>query len=402
MATFAIEEIRCACAGSVEAVSPCGQKNSTFQQHPCQENKRMVDLATVGRLLAGIVLLFGNAYFVTIEFAMTRVRQFSESEFQGSRGLERAWDMTERLEIFLSGCQLGITICSVGLGVVAEPALTAVLDPAVSALGLQSLSGTGSNGHTALAAVTSLGVINLLHLTVGEQAPTYLGIERSKQVAKYGAPILYWWTRVFSPVIRLADWTAKSLLSVIGVTITRSWAEEEMEGEKPGTRQELLSQMGSILTEMDLPTDRKEEILNAAAIDHVHAGDIMVDREDIVAVSTERSVEANLETIRSNSYTRFPLVGESVDDIIGTIYLMSLIRSIDDLREGATDFSDIAMSPMTVPPDIPVSELIDEFQAADQEIAFVVESDRTVGLVTATDAFEAITGELRDPMDKAA
>jgi CBS domain containing-hemolysin-like protein len=79
----------------------------------------MVDLATVGRLLGGVVLLLGNGYFVGIEFAMTRVRQFPESEFVGAgRGLERAWEMTEKLEIYLSGCQVGITVCSVGLGVV--------------------------------------------------------------------------------------------------------------------------------------------------------------------------------------------------------------------------------------------------------------------------------------------
>jgi CBS domain containing-hemolysin-like protein len=76
----------------------------------------MVDFATALRLVSGIVLLLSNGFFVTTEFALTRVRQFSEDEFQGG-GLERAWEMTERLEIYLSGCQVGITISSVGLGV---------------------------------------------------------------------------------------------------------------------------------------------------------------------------------------------------------------------------------------------------------------------------------------------
>jgi CBS domain containing-hemolysin-like protein len=87
-----------------------------------------VSLATWFRLFGGVGLLLGNGFFVTTEFAMTRVRQFQEGEFlDHGRGLERAWNMTERLEIFLSGCQVGITICSVGLGVVAEPAVTAVI-----------------------------------------------------------------------------------------------------------------------------------------------------------------------------------------------------------------------------------------------------------------------------------
>lgn len=359
----------------------------------------MVDIGTIGRLTAGLILLLGNGYFVTIEFAMTRVRQFTRDEFQGSRGLERAWEMTERLEIFLSGCQLGITICSVGLGVVAEPALAAVVDPLVTALGLEGILGSGGGGHTALAALTSLAIINLLHLTIGEQAPTYLGIERSKQVAKYGAPILYWWTRIFSPIIRLADWTAKALLSLFGVEMTRSWAEEEIE-EGADTRQGLINQMGSTMANMGIPADRREEIINAVAIDHIHASDLMVDRDAITTVSTAESFERNLETIRSHPHTRFPLIGESIDDVVGTIYLPAVVQSQEALERKESELADIASPALTVAPDIPISELIDTFQEADQEIALVIEEGRTVGVITATDAFEAIAGELEDPLDR--
>ncbi|ESP89938.1 CNNM domain-containing protein [Candidatus Halobonum tyrrellensis] len=364
----------------------------------------MVDIATLGQLFAGVVLLLGNGYFVTIEFAMTRVRQFDEAEFQGSRGLERAWEMTERLEIFLSGCQLGITICSVGLGFVAEPALAAVLDPVLRSIGVAGLLGPGSGGHAALAVALALVIINLLHLTVGEQAPTYLGIERSKQVAKFGAPILYWWTRVFSPVIRLADWLAKAILSAFGVEMTRSWAEEEMEDEEGSvtSRGELMNQMGGVLANLDVSEERRDEITNAIAIDRIHAADIMIAREDIVALSTERSVAENSETIRANAYTRFPLVGSDLDDLVGVVYLPAFVRSREALEADEIDFSDIASPPMTVRPDIPISDLIDEFQDADQEAAFVVEDGRTVGLITATDAFEEVLGEVEDPLDRGA
>ncbi|WP_158056600.1 CNNM domain-containing protein [Halorussus halophilus] len=363
----------------------------------------MVDIATAGRLVAGMVLLLGNGYFVTIEFAMTRVRQFAEEEFQGSRGLERAWEMTERLEIYLSGCQLGITVCSVGLGVVAEPALAAVLDPAISALGLDGLLGGGSEGgHTALATVSALGIINLLHLTVGEQAPTYLGIERTKFVTKYGAPILYWWTRILSPIIRLADWVAKRLLSLFGVTITRSWAEEELEDETPeaDTRGELLSQMGDVLGNMDLPAERRREVINALAIDRIEAADIMVQRDEVVPVSTRATTEENFETIRETPHTRFPLVGAGLDDPIGTIYVPALVRDEEKLDSGEYDFEDVASPLLTVAPDIPVSDLIDTYQDEQQELALVVEDGETLGLVTATDAFEAIAGEIEDPLDE--
>jgi len=185
----------------------------------------MVTALTAARLIGGVLLLLGNGFFVTTEFAMTRVRQFSREEFTGHPGLERAWEMTERLEIFLSGCQVGITVCSVGLGVVAEPAVTAAVDPLFRAAGFSA----GAEGHTAVSVVIAFALIDLLHVIVGEQAPTYLGVERSKFVAKHGSRPLHWWTRVFYPVIAIADRFAKRLLSLLGVTISRAWAEDEVE-----------------------------------------------------------------------------------------------------------------------------------------------------------------------------
>lgn len=177
-----------------------------------------ISLATWLRLFGGVALLLGNSFFVTTEFAMTRVRQFEAEAFLGDgRGLERAWNMTKRLEIFLTGCQVGITICSVGLGVVAEPAVTAVLDPLLGAVGVTD------GGHTALSVLLALAVVNLMHVIVGEQAPTYLGIERAKFVAGYGSGPLYVWTKLMYPVIIAADWVAKALLGLFGVEISRSW-----------------------------------------------------------------------------------------------------------------------------------------------------------------------------------
>lgn len=373
----------------------------------------MVDVVTVARLFAGLVLLLGNGYFVTIEFAMTRVRQFDRSEFVGvgSSGLERAWDMTERLEIYLSGCQLGITVCSVGLGVVAEPAVATVFAPVFEAVGLAS----GGAGHGTLSVILALAVINLLHVVVGEQAPTYLGIERTKVIAKYGAPILYWWTRVLGPVIQLADWIAKRLLAGFGVTITRSWADEELEeGEGPESRADVMRRMGGTLTRMGLTEERRDEVINALAIDHIEVRDIMVEPEDIVAVRTTDSPAENFDRMEGTPHTRFPLIGESLDDVRGTVYVPALLDAIDELRAGETTFEAVAAPPLLVDADLAVSELIDRFQDEQQELAMVVARDsqnvaheadaaasdvEVIGLVTATDAFEEITGELEDPLD---
>ncbi|EFW92468.1 hypothetical protein ZOD2009_09173 [Haladaptatus paucihalophilus DX253] len=358
----------------------------------------MVDLLTVLHLLGGVFLLLMNAYFVVTEFAMTRVRQFDESEFEDSKGLQRAWDMTDRLEIYLSGCQVGITIASVGLGVVAEPAVVAVFHPVIEAVGL------GGGSTEALSAILALAVINLLHVIVGEQAPTYLGIERTKFAARYGSGILYWWTKLMSPVIILADKTAKSLLSLFGVEIERSWTEaEESDGDerKIVSRADLHREMGDVLSAVEgLPEEREEEILAALQIERVPVRDIVIPREDIVALSTDDPIEENVERMEKNPLVRFPLIDGSLDEFRGIVYAPTVIERYDELTSGEVSLTDIAHDPMTVAGDTSVADAIDLFQAQNQELALVLDGQDVIGLVTATDAFEAVLGELEDPMDR--
>lgn len=355
----------------------------------------MVALATLARVGGGLVLLFGNAYFVTIEFAMTRVRQFTEGEFQGTGGLERAWEMTDRLEIFLSGCQLGITICSVGLGVVAEPALASLLTPVVE------LTGVGSH---ALAAIVALAIINLLHVVVGEQAPTYLGIERTRAVAGYGSAPLYYWTKLMSPVIVLADRAAKWLLSLFGVEITRSWTEAETdeEGREVSSRGDARREMGDILSQAGLDEEREEEVIAALDIDTIPVRDIMVPREEIVALSTADDLEENLRRVRNEPHTRFPLVGETLSEFVGIVYAPPLLGRERELRDGSLTWEEVATEPLTVDAELAVSDLVDRFQERQHELALVTEGGEVVGMVTATDAFEAMMGELEDPYDEQA
>ncbi|QOS11157.1 DUF21/CBS domain protein [Haloferax gibbonsii] len=364
----------------------------------------MVGVETALRLGGGLVLLLANAFFVVSEFAMTRVPQFDESAFEGSRGLELAWEMTERLEVYLSGCQVGITIASVGLGVVAEPAVAATFDAV--------LGGGSAGSHTSLSVGLALVVINLSHVVLGEQVPTYLGVERSRTVAKYTAPVLYGWTKLMYPVIVVADWLAKRLLSLVGVEITRSWQEAEIDEEEDGdgsagegprlSRGEVRSQMGDILAQGSLPEDRREEVLNALRIGELPVRDVMVPADRVVALSVDASTDESLERIRANpQHSRFPLVGDSLDDVRGVVYAPTVLSNIDRLQSGDRRLEDIAAPPLSVLSDLSVSDLIDRFQAENQELAMVrdPEGGSVVGLVTASDAFESITGQLYDPLD---
>lgn len=348
---------------------------------------------TAIRLVAGAAFLLGNAFFVGTEFALTRVRQFSRDEFSGSPDLQRAWDLTDRLEVYLSGCQLGITICSIGLGIVAEPALAALIGPVLGWVGV-----TGPAVHAAGFAL-AFAIINVFHLVIGEQAPTYLGVERARGVARRVAPVIAGWTRLMWPVIWLADRAAKGVLGLFGVEVTRSWTREG-EGEKAVGRAELRQEMGDVLARGGLSADRRREVLAALAIGETPVRDVMVPRDDVVALSVRDGAPSILETLRAHPYTRYPLVGADLDDPVGTVYAPAVLGRVHELGAGDLDLREVASDPLVVDADTPVSEVIDALQAAAEELALVVDDGRVVGLVTATDALEAIVGDLEDPLDE--
>lgn len=359
----------------------------------------MSGLELFARLTAGAFLMLANAFFVATEFALTRIPQFEKSEFQDHPGLRRAWEMTERLEIYLTGCQLGITTTSILLGIVAEPAVTALLEPVIGFLSL------GSRTTSVVSIVVAVVLINLIHKIWGEQAPTYLGVEKPKAIARIAAPIHYWWTMATYPFILFGDGIAKKTLKLFGVTITRSWTDAESENEEfanVGSRTELKRRMANLLRTQGLPVERRQEVMNALTIGERPVREIMIPREEVVALSTQNSLEENLQLATDRPHSRFPLVNRTLDDVVGTIYAPTLLRDWDTIRDGTTSLEDVAAPPVVVPATATISQLIDYFQEREQELALVEENDAIVGLITITDAFEAIAGDVKDPLDGSA
>ncbi|MCT9097800.1 hemolysin family protein [Haloarchaeobius sp. HME9146] len=341
------------------------------------------------RLFAGALLILANGFFVAIEFALTRARQFTESEFvDGDSRLERAWEMTNDLELYLTTCQVGITASSIAVGIVAEPALAAIFEPLFGGTPLARI-GAG--------ALIAYLIINLIHLTHGEQTPTYLGVERSRLVCRYGAAPLYWFYVVISPLIKLGDWVAKLTLRLFGIEMSGAWLEAEEDVIE--SRSQLRNRLSSLLQRGDIDGERHDEVLSALDAGTMQIQDVMVPESEVAFLSTEVSPEENLRRLSETQHTRYPLIGDTPEDVKGIVYVPRVIENIDALRDGEMTFADIAAPPMTVSADTSVSDAIDRFQAENQELAVVLADGEVVGLVTATDALEAVMGELEDPLD---
>ncbi|WP_411963908.1 CNNM domain-containing protein [Haloferax sp. YSMS24] len=341
------------------------------------------------RLFAGALLILANGFFVAIEFALTRARQFTEDEFvDGDSKLERAWEMTNDLELYLTTCQVGITASSIAVGIVAEPALAAIFEPLFGGTPLARI-GAG--------ALIAYFIINLIHLTHGEQTPTYLGVERSRLVCRYGATPLHWFYVAISPLIKLGDWVAKWTLRLFGIEMSGAWLEAEQDAIE--SRSQLRNRMSSLLQRGEIEGERHDEVLNALEAGTIEVRDVMVSESAVVFLSTEVSVEENLERVSETPHTRYPLIGATPEDVAGIVYVPQVVDKMDALRDGDATFEDIAAPPMTMSAETSVSDAIDRFQAERQELALVLSDGDVVGLLTATDALEAVMGELEDPLD---
>ena len=357
----------------------------------------MQSLEIALRLLAGVALILANGFFVAIEFALTRARQFTESVFvgDGDPALQRAWDMTDDLEIYLTSCQVGITASSIAVGIVAEPALAAIFEPLFAE---SRLAGVG------LGALIAFGIINLVHLTHGEQTPTYLGVERSRFVCRYGAAPLYWFAKSISTLISLGDRVAKWTLGLFGVTMSGAWLEAEEDVIE--TRADLRKKLGTVLEAGNLPEERREEVLAALNAGDQQVRDVMVPLDDVVALSTAADDETNAHRVSETPHTRYPLVGDGFEELLGIIYVPELLRATSESDGGellgGVDLEAIAAPPVTMSADTSVSDAIDRFQAESQELAVVLEDGEVRGLLTVTDALEAVVGDIRDPMDEQA
>jgi len=348
------------------------------------------------RLIAGALLILANAFFVATEFALTRIPQFDRDATEDSAGMRRAWKITERLEIYLTGCQLGITTSSILLGIVAEPAMTALVAPIMAVIGL------GGQVASVTAVVLAVVLINLVHKIWGEQAPTYLGVEKPKAIARLAAPALHGWTMATYPFILFGDGLAKRTLGLFGVTIDRSWTDTEVDGAaegRVGSRTELTQRIAELLRAQDVPDERRGEVLRAFHIGELEIREVMVPREDVVVLSTANTPEENLQIAADHAHSRFPLVEASLDRVLGTIYVPLLLRHWDALRAGEVTLDELAAPAVTMGANCTVSDFIDRLQERDQELALIEDDGRIVGLMTITDAFEVIAGEVRDPLD---
>src|ERR1043166_1630610 len=340
-------------------------------------------------LLLALAFIIANGYFVAPEFAIIKVRPTQRAELaaEGSSRAKMARRITKRLDSFLSATQLGVTLASLALGWVGEPAFAELIQPFFSRYGPFS----ASIAHS-IAATLAFVVITTLHITFGELGPKYIAIGKPLGTALWTSHGLRVFYIIAFPAIWFLNKSSNLVLRAIGV---RPATEMEVTHSQEELRLILArSEKAGILSE-----ENREIIEGVFQFSKRTARQIMVPRTDVAVLSTTKSIEENLEQIWTTRHTRYPLCDGTLDQTIGLIHVKDLLLA--QLRGPGRPLADLKRDVLFVPENSTVEALLSQFIESKTHMAIVLdEYGGASGIVSLENITEELFGQIQDEFDR--
>ncbi|CAN5246405.1 MAG: HlyC/CorC family transporter [Euzebyales bacterium] len=340
-------------------------------------------------LAIAIVLLALNGFFVAAEFALlaSRRSKLEQLAAEGSKAAASAARGLKELSLMLAGAQLGITMASFGLGAIAEPAVAAGIEAALSGVAI-----TDAIRH-AIAFTIALSIVVFLHMVVGEMAPKSWAITHPEGSALLLARPFRAFTLVFRPFIQLLNALANGVVRLCGV-------EPQDERAMVHNAGDLVLLLNESHLRGHLPDQQRELLHRALELSGLDAESAMVPRRDIVAVSVDADVEA-LERIASETgRSRLPVYEGELDQIRGMLHVKDLL-GVDGPDRASTTAATLARPALVTPESRLVEDLMVEMREQRQHVALVVDEYGTVtGLVALEDLLEELIGDFEDESDR--
>lgn len=339
-------------------------------------------------MLAALLLVGLNAFFVAAEFSLVKVRKTRLAELSetGSSQAEVALAVTSKLDTYLSASQLGITLASLGLGWLGEPAIATLLNPFFDNLVKWDKVLTHS-----VSMVIAFLMITFLHIVLGELVPKSVAIHDAEGTALMTAGPLKAFYKIFYPVIRALNGLANIVLKLMGI-------ESANEAELAHTEEELrmlvdASQRHGVLDKLE-----GKLLDNVFEFSDRVVSEVMVPRQDMICLYIQDSMEEVLKVVREYGHTRYPLCDDDKDNVIGLVHMRDLIGlgAVSEIHEITQVKRDI----LIVPEGMPISHLVQKMRSQRTHIAVVVdEFGGTAGMVTIEDLMEELVGEIYDEFE---
>ena len=336
-------------------------------------------------VLAILVLVFANGFFVASEFALvtvrkTRIDQLIAEGHRGARTVRRVQNDPVR---YIAATQLGITMASLGLGWVGEPALAAFIEPPFLALGSYVSTITA---HT-IAVVISFSIITALHIVLGELAPKTVALQHPEAIA-----LLV--TRPTELFMRML-WPFITGLNTLGRLVVRAVGLKAPSGHSLVHSEEELKMLVTASQEAGVLEEEEEQMLHRVfGFSDLTAGQVMVPRTEMVALRLDASLVDIADTLARGGHSRLPVYRKSLDDIVGMLHVTDLF-SLVAAGNTPTDLTGVLRDAFTVPETMQAGDLLSEMRTRHTPVAIVIdEFGGTAGLVTFAGLMERIVGEV--------
>lgn len=328
-----------------------------------------------------VVFLIMNAFFVIAEFALVRVRksQLELAVEEGKPGSKNAMRIAENVNAYLSACQLGITLASLALGWLGEPAISKLLEPLFSLLGLPEAA------IVAISVAIGYFIMTTLHVVVGELIPKSFAIFATERWALRTATPLIWFYRITYPIMLLFNGITNGVVRLTGHDPANE--HDVYTGEEIQLLIDESTESGLIDPEQNQFVD------NIFDLGDKDAEAIMTPRMDVVCVDLEDSLADNLQVVKQYKYTRYPVCRGHKDRIVGFVH----VKDLYGMPHGSTVHDLRIRTIEAVPEGMPIAKLLQVLQAKRTKIAVVIdEHGGTAGIVTMSDIIEQIVGRVDD------
>jgi len=345
-----------------------------------------------------LLLVFLNAFFVSVEFAAVasrraRIELLAESG-NHSAAIVRTWleNPTAR-DRLIAASQLGITLVSLALGAVGENTFEALLAPLFEDLALPPVMQRLVPLLAVLPLFLSLAIVTSLHVVLGEQVPKVATLHDPERFALLAARPMRLFSVVFKWFVDLLDWATRQILSLVGL---------RMVGEHLTVYTvEEIKQILSESEEVGVIRTPERQMLDAIFdLGELVVRQVMIPRTEIIAVEADTPLQEIIRLTSHSTYTKFPVYEDSPDQILGIVHVKDLIRALQSPDYASCTARTLAREPIFVPETISVNALLQQFRDNRQHIAIVLdEYGGTAGLVTLEDLLEEIVGEVSDPFD---
>ncbi len=340
-------------------------------------------MSDVVSLLVLVALLLGNAFFVAAEFALVsaRVDQLEPQADAGSQRAVRTLAAMRNVSQMMAGAQLGITLCSLGLGAVGEPAVAHLIEAPMAALGVPE----GLLHPIAL--VIALSIVTVLHMVLGEMVPKNITIAGPDRAALALGPPLAAFVKLLKPVIWFFNTVANGFVRLFGVQptdeVTASFDEAEIRSMITQSRED--GRLGSEVSEL---------AAGALTFEQHDIDSVLLPLQDVVTVprsTTPRQLEA---AVAEFGFSRYPVTDDD-GALVGYVHVKDVLGVGDDARDRPLD--DEHVTPLVrLPPDAPLPEVLSEMRVQGAHLGRVVRDGRTVGVVALEDVLEQLIGDVRD------